>query len=71
MAALCAYLQAGQSVEEAAEVAILAGTLQFHRKGIQPICKKEIEDILGKTYFAKKWELYESKGEGGDCHGGQ
>lgn len=43
MATLCAYLQAGKSIVDAAEVAILSGTLQFHKSGIQPITKEELE----------------------------
>lgn len=42
MAALCAALDDGKSVAEAAEVAVLAGTLQFHRHGIQPVTKEEL-----------------------------
>lgn len=42
-ATLCAYLQAGKSFESAAALAVLAGTLQFHKSGIQPITKKELE----------------------------
>lgn len=42
MAALCALLQEGKSVQEAAELAILAGTLQFHKTGIQPIKRDEL-----------------------------
>jgi ribokinase len=45
MAALCALLQEGKSVQEAAELAILAGTLQFHKIGIQPI---KINELLKK-----------------------
>lgn len=46
MAALCAYLQAGKTLEEAAKVAVLAGTLQFYKSGIQPITKQELEARL-------------------------
>ena len=42
MAALCALLQDGKSIQEAAELAVLAGTLQFHRSGIQPVKKGEL-----------------------------
>lgn len=41
-AALCAFLQEGKALEEAAELAILAGTLQFHSSGIQPVAIEEI-----------------------------
>lgn len=42
MAALCALLQEGKSIKEAAELAVLAGTLQFHKTGIQPVQKSEL-----------------------------
>jgi ribokinase len=45
MAALCAFLQDGKPLEEAAELAVLAGTLQFYRQGIQPVVKQELETI--------------------------
>lgn len=46
MATLCACLQDGKSLEEAAEIAILAGTLQFHKQGIQPVSKLELDAVL-------------------------
>ncbi len=46
MAALCAYLQESYSLEEAARLAVMAGTLQFYKSGIQPITKQEIEARL-------------------------
>lgn len=42
MAALCALLQDGKPIKEAAELAVLAGTLQFHRTGIKPVKKSEL-----------------------------
>ena len=42
MAALCALLQEGKSLEQAAKLAILAGTLQFHRSGIKPVEKEDL-----------------------------
>lgn len=36
MAALCAFLSQGDDLRQAAAKSILAGTLQFHRSGIQP-----------------------------------
>lgn len=42
MAATCALLQDGKSLKEAASLAVLAGTLQFHKLGIQPITRKEL-----------------------------
>ncbi|HVA10847.1 MAG TPA: PfkB family carbohydrate kinase [Candidatus Dormibacteraeota bacterium] len=46
MATLCVYLLAGKTLKEAAEAAIMAGTLQFHRLGIQPITKQELDAQL-------------------------
>lgn len=46
MATLCAYLQAGESLQKAAELAILTGTMQFYRIGIQPITKAELEAAI-------------------------
>src|SRR5206468_3973595 len=37
MAVLSAYLQAGQSIEQAARAAVVAGTLEFHKAGCQPV----------------------------------
>ncbi|HSW37843.1 MAG TPA: PfkB family carbohydrate kinase [Candidatus Saccharimonadales bacterium] len=45
MAGLCASLQDGKNTEEAARLAVLAGTLQFHKTGIQPVTKDELEGI--------------------------
>lgn len=42
MAALCAFLSEGKSIERAAELAVLAGTLEFHRAGIVPVTRKEM-----------------------------
>lgn len=42
MAATCALLQDGKSLIEAAQLAVLAGTLQFYKSGIKPISKKEL-----------------------------
>jgi len=42
MAALCAELFLGSSVERAAEVSVLAGALQFRRLGVQPIAGAEL-----------------------------
>lgn len=46
MAVLCAELSAGRTLPEAARAAILAGTLQFYRVGIQPVSRKEIARYL-------------------------
>ena len=46
MATLCVYLLSGKPLKEAAEAAVLAGTLQFHRIGIQPLTKEELEAQL-------------------------
>jgi ribokinase len=42
MAALCAFFQEGKPLEEAARLAVLAGTLQFQRTGIQPVNRSEL-----------------------------
>lgn len=42
MAALCALIQDGKTLKEAAELAILAGTLQFYKTGIKPVTKEEL-----------------------------
>ncbi|MDO8609900.1 MAG: PfkB family carbohydrate kinase [bacterium] len=44
-AAFCTFLQEGKNIEEAAHLAIIAGTLQFQRIGIQPVKKDEILKI--------------------------
>lgn len=46
MAALVAMLQGGKTLEEAAKLAIVTGTLQFHRQGIQPVSREEIEKFV-------------------------
>lgn len=46
MATLCAYLQDGAPLARATETAILAGTLQFHKQGIQPITTAELAASL-------------------------
>jgi ribokinase len=43
MAALCAFISNGKTLSEAANLAVVAGTLQFNRPGIQPV---ELNDIL-------------------------
>ncbi|MBP9667559.1 bifunctional hydroxymethylpyrimidine kinase/phosphomethylpyrimidine kinase [Candidatus Saccharibacteria bacterium] len=43
MAALCAFIQQDKRMTEAANLAILAGTLQFHRTGIKPV---ELSELL-------------------------
>ena len=42
MAALCSFLQDGKTIKEASKLAVLAGTLQFHKLGIKPITHKEL-----------------------------
>ena len=44
-AVLCAETMRGKTIEEAARLAVYAGTLQFHRRGIQPIHAEELEGI--------------------------
>lgn len=48
MSALCAFLQMGKSLEEAVELAVVAGTLQFHRVGIQPVTTTDVEQALNQ-----------------------
>jgi ribokinase len=42
MATLCAYLCEGKELIEAVRLAIIAGTLQFNRVGIQPVARSEL-----------------------------
>lgn len=42
MAALCAFIQQGKSLPEATKLAVLAGTLQFHRTSIKPVKLDEL-----------------------------
>lgn len=42
MATICALLQDGKSLKESSQLAVLAGTLQFHKSGIKPVTKKEL-----------------------------
>jgi len=44
-AVLCAETLRGKTIDEAARLAVHAGTLQFHRRGIQPIHAEELEGI--------------------------
>jgi ribokinase len=46
-AVLCAGILAGRSVTEAAELAVLAGTMQYQRPGIVPVTRDELEEALG------------------------
>lgn len=45
-AATCALLAEGKSVAAAARVAIIAGTLQFHRSGIVPVTKEDLSPYM-------------------------
>jgi len=49
MATLCACLQDGKSLAEAAKLAVLAGTLQFNRSGIQPINLQDLVKFQNKS----------------------
>ncbi len=42
MAVICTLLNAGISLEEAAETGILAGTLQFYRSGVDPLKREDL-----------------------------
>ena len=44
-AVLCAETLKGKTIHEAARLAVLTGTLQFHRRGIQPIHAEELEEF--------------------------
>lgn len=46
-ATLTACLTEGLSIEQAAEIAVRAGTIQFHRKGIQPVRR---DDVFPATF---------------------
>ncbi len=42
MAALAVAIQSGKSIQQAARIAVTAGTLQFHRVGIIPLTRAEL-----------------------------
>jgi ribokinase len=44
-AVVCAETLRGKTIHEAARLAVHAGTLQFHRRGIQPVHAEELEEI--------------------------
>jgi fructose-1-phosphate kinase PfkB-like protein len=46
MAALCAGIVAGKSLEDAAHQAVVAGTLQFYKEGIVPVTSAELASGL-------------------------
>jgi ribokinase len=46
MAALCAGIASGKSLEEAAQQAIVAGTLQFYKEGVVPVTSEELATSL-------------------------
>ncbi len=46
MAAFCAAIQKGKPAKEAASIAIYAGTLQFHRYGIQPVTSEDLMSLF-------------------------
>ena len=43
MAALCACLVSGYDILDSIELAVVAGTLQFYKQGIQPVTRQELE----------------------------
>ncbi len=45
MAALVAFIQDGKTVGDAALLAVLAGTLQFHRSGIKPVTLSDLSNF--------------------------
>lgn len=46
MATLCAYLLKGTEIREAVKYAIISGTLQFYKKGINPISMEELSRYI-------------------------
>lgn len=46
MAALCAHLSDGVELTEATRLAVAAGTLQFHRVGVQPLSRADITNVI-------------------------
>lgn len=44
MATLCAGLDQGKPLDAAARMAVLAGTLQFYKQGLQPVTRQELAD---------------------------
>jgi ribokinase len=44
-AVLCAEMLKGSTIEQAARLAVCAGTLQFQKRGIQPVRSEEMEGI--------------------------
>lgn len=44
-AVVCAETLRGKTINEAARLAVHAGTLQFHRRGIHPVYAEELEEI--------------------------
>jgi ribokinase len=53
-AALCAALLAGEDLLEAAQAAVVAGTLQFYRKGIVPLTQEELSIKLSEVQDQNK-----------------
>lgn len=47
-ATLCAYLSKGIEIIEAVNSAVIAGTLQFYKQGVQPIEENELKSYLNK-----------------------
>ena len=48
MATLCAYLSKGSDIVDSINTAIVSGTLQFFKQGVQPIKEDELNDYLNK-----------------------
>ena len=46
MATICALVNDGKEISEAVRIGIISGTLQFHKLGIIPITKEELEPYL-------------------------
>ena len=48
MATLCAYFSKGQDIVDSINTAVVSGTLQFFKQGVQPIKEDELNDYLNK-----------------------
>lgn len=46
MATICALINGGKNIFEAARIGIISGTLQFHKAGIVPITEEELKHYL-------------------------
>ena len=61
MAAFAAWLHSSEDVLQAAKIAILAGTLQYGRLGVQPVRTEELEHALRHNKKREKSACAENK----------